>query len=368
MHSYPLPFGDSAPGMWTEPTWPLAGYEVALSQAKAIVAHLPVAARSLFRSAVDATHNRIANLKPRASDYHLVGHMVNVDHESTVAFRDYCYLMTGECGQDTQFKVRTEYRAWSAGMYIRGAGSLVVRCFGDTNCRVEYFPWEDNFFLQSYRDTRRSAQLSQTVWGNAYCADKLADSGAGVASVKPFMFDDRTWIITSICSGGSEPAMGEAWSLRPITEWPGVTYSYATQGASVEKGLIERGDHRGLVVRARGALHVIDGAMTVFEKAKPVAPRRMRAPDIPAQTESLDIDGNALFAGARCTIATVHHPAFNKELGKAVVVSKLAGEQVWASDDKPVQYRINRNKRRVIDHDPSCVQTIYAAASLRLRS
>ena len=40
--------------------------------------------------------------------------------------------------------------------------------------------------------------------------------------------------------------------------------------------------------------------------------------------------------------------------------------QVWAHEDKPVTYRTNRAGRRVVDHDPRCIQSIYSFDDLRI--
>ena len=39
--------------------------------------------------------------------------------------------------------------------------------------------------------------------------------------------------------------------------------------------------------------------------------------------------------------------------------------QVWAHDDKPLSFRINRNGRRVTDYDSRGIQTIYSFEQLR---
>jgi hypothetical protein len=374
MQTYSLTLHGSASGAWLNPSWTWAEYEAAFQRAKRLTAHLPVGAQGLFQTALEAASTAVKRApggKERGTDWtgELVGHMARADREPAEAFRDYCYLMADNRSRGTRFKVRIEYRSWSTGMYIPGVGSLIAQGGEQQDCYVEYFPWQNSFFFDSYRDAKRAAvELPYAVWQAAYCADKLAHSGAGVASVKPFMLRGRTWITTSAHTGGSDPAEGEVWSLRPIDKWKGSTYSYATQCAAVEDGLIERGDHRGLVVSVRDALHVIDGAMTVLDprymKSKVSTPAR--AVSSPAQC--LDVDGNPLFPGARCKVISVHHPAFNNELEQAVVVAKLAGEQVWVSKDEAPRYRINRAGRRVVAHDPRCIQTLHFASSLRLQS
>lgn len=72
--------------------------------------------------------------------------------------------------------------------------------------------------------------------------------------------------------------------------------------------------------------------------------------------------------GQRCEIVSVHHPVFAKEVGKRVIIVKVHPDtrQVWAHDDRPVTYKTNRAGRRVVDSDPSCIQSIYGFDQLRL--
>lgn len=73
-------------------------------------------------------------------------------------------------------------------------------------------------------------------------------------------------------------------------------------------------------------------------------------------------------AGQRCEIISVHHSAFSSNIGRKIIITKVSAEtrQVWAHDDKPPRFRINRNGRRVIDYDPRCIQTIYSFEQLRV--
>jgi len=72
--------------------------------------------------------------------------------------------------------------------------------------------------------------------------------------------------------------------------------------------------------------------------------------------------------GSRCQIVSVHHRCFSYLLGRVVVVVKVNPEfnSVWAHDDKPLTYRTNKHGRRVVDHDPRCVQSLYSLEELRL--
>ena len=76
----------------------------------------------------------------------------------------------------------------------------------------------------------------------------------------------------------------------------------------------------------------------------------------------------AFFKGVRCQIKSVHHPVFAKDIGKKVVVTRVAADtrQVFAHEDRPVTYNINRNGRRVVESDPRCIESIYSMDALRI--
>lgn len=74
--------------------------------------------------------------------------------------------------------------------------------------------------------------------------------------------------------------------------------------------------------------------------------------------------------GQRCQVISVHHPVFESDVGKFVIITSVSSSssQVWAHDDKPETYRINRKGSRVLENDPKAVQSIYAFNQLRLVS
>ena len=67
-------------------------------------------------------------------------------------------------------------------------------------------------------------------------------------------------------------------------------------------------------------------------------------------------------------LVSVHHPVFDRYIGKRIIIVKVHPDtrQVWAHDDRPVTYKTNRAGRRVVDSDPSCIQSIYGFDQLRL--
>lgn len=96
------------------------------------------------------------------------------------------------------------------------------------------------------------------------------------------------------------------------------------------------------------------------------APRDSQAKDDDAEGDDADPDPAAPQPGQRWRIVSVHHPCFNRDIGKVIVITKTnyAMRSVFAHDDRPVTYRKNRNGRMVTSYDPRCVETIYGWDSL----
>jgi len=82
----------------------------------------------------------------------------------------------------------------------------------------------------------------------------------------------------------------------------------------------------------------------------------------------VDPDPEAPKPGQRWRIVSVHHPCFDKDIGKIIVITRTCHgtRNVFAHDDKPVTYRKNRNGRMVVDYDPRCVETVYGWDSLEI--
>jgi len=95
---------------------------------------------------------------------------------------------------------------------------------------------------------------------------------------------------------------------------------------------------------------------------KAVKPKAAKAAKMNAKEEIRRFE-----LGQRCQVISVHHPVFEKDIGKFVIITKLSpySSQVWAHDDEPTKYRINRNGRRVVQYDPKSVHSIYSFDQLR---
>jgi hypothetical protein len=72
--------------------------------------------------------------------------------------------------------------------------------------------------------------------------------------------------------------------------------------------------------------------------------------------------------GVKCRVVGVHLACMAKDIGKVVVVTRADPDLqvLFAHDDRPVTYRTNAKGRRVVDHDPRCIQTVYSMRYLRI--
>ncbi|EMJ7039738.1 MULTISPECIES: klcB [Pseudomonadota] len=130
--------------------------------------------------------------------------------------------------------------------------------------------------------------------------------------------------------------------------------------------------HQAFIARKWAASAKAKLAAARAKAQEPAGQRREPAtPAKPQPEPAKDEDAPAwpatFFPGLRCEIVSVHHPVFAKEIGKHVIITKISPEtrQVWAHDDKPARYRINRNGRKVCEYDPRCIESCYGYDQLR---
>lgn len=130
-----------------------------------------------------------------------------------------------------------------------------------------------------------------------------------------------------------------------------------------------------VVLTARQAFIVrkwAEAARPRLKAAMREAKKSPAAPVAPAPAGAADEGGGAEAGaddpepGQRYRIVKVHHPCFEKSLGKIVVIAKVFPGKcsVFAHDDRPLTYRKSRNGRMVVDYDPRCDQTVYSMDSL----
>ncbi|HIF4305210.1 TPA: protein klcB [Salmonella enterica subsp. enterica serovar Infantis] len=127
--------------------------------------------------------------------------------------------------------------------------------------------------------------------------------------------------------------------------------------------------HQAFVARkwAASAKAKIASARSKAETGSRNAKTEAETPKPAEEDEDAPPEPAAFAQGQRCKIISVHHPCFAKEVGKHVIITKVhpATRQVWAHDDKPARFRVNRNGRKVCEYDPRCIESCYGYDQLR---
>jgi hypothetical protein len=190
---------------------------------------------------------------------------IEADPQAVAAFIRHCETFAGtvstSSGPVIEYKTRVEPRMKTFGVYVENVGSLIVRehtkTHGDWPLTVVFAPYRDTLFLAHYSDDAATMEAPGNLWRPAYSADKIA-MAKGNASVEPFVFQGRKYIITSISTHGAY-AEGAAWTFCRLQDWNGPTYTYQEHNKVADAGRISRGDYRGLVISVRGQKCVIDG-------------------------------------------------------------------------------------------------------------
>lgn len=185
-----------------------------------------------------------------------------LDDETMDRFIEHCETHAGAKYDRTIYKVagKTNHvRLKAYGMHVEGLGSLVARDWGNSNRGIDFeLIDQDTFFLDSYEDGSPEYEAPYTLWGRAMSCQKLAESGDAVCNVTTVQHLGRDFMVTGI-EHGKEYRKGWGWSLVPACDWRGKTYSYRGQIDAYNSGVLQRGDHRGLLVKVRGELCVVDG-------------------------------------------------------------------------------------------------------------
>ncbi len=254
-------------GAWLNPHWDAQEWVRAIDQATRRVPTVADQFRSLYQSAVDVAKVELAKVIEAGADvyYRLPSIKLASEGEALEAFVNACERLAKAPVGGIEVKVREDVRIKTAAVYIENVGTIIAYQWPQVGGgNVSYYPWKDSFFLPSYLDGMPIVKAPYSTWKGAYCADKLAMSGKGVASVPTFKLAGREYIQTGgMGVRGFEQA--RAWRICPISDWHGETHTYQSICKAYDDGIRERGDERGVVVKVRGQLCVLEAAMTVYD-------------------------------------------------------------------------------------------------------
>lgn len=282
-------FGDVSPAYrldadwtWKEKPRSMREHMARLATAKAALDKLvgiPHAVFSEVLSGVLAEHDRQVawchyDEKSDDEKYTLWGHATTFTEAEYETLITHCTKHDGQTVEGVEYKVRTSPSTATGkanvyvAMHATGIGSILIsRCSGrDGTWHTMRFTHieRDSFFLPSYEDDAQYEYCSGTVWGPAYSAQLIAEAHKKIASVRTFKFGGREYVNTgaSYCGDYSQCS---AWAIIAAEEWTGDTFSYAEMTQAWDRGASERGDMRGLLVRVRGQLCVLEKYMTVYD-------------------------------------------------------------------------------------------------------
>lgn len=268
-------FGDSAPqlvaqtvGTWSDPEFTTSQYNAMFTKAQDRLQSIAGPARRLFAQGLE--NARVEHAKMTAhhgnddQPYRLWRTRCHVTDQEFSCFVDHCRLMIGIDLPGMEFKVRNRLAGLTAAMHVSGLGTLIAWRWSADNYAIDFRPWRDTFFLDSYRDHIPLIEAPYSLWAIAYCADKLAESDQGVANVPTFMLNGREYINDGV-SGSATHRECEGWTFCALADWNGPTYNYRSQCRAWDTGTLERGDRRGLIVHVRGQKCVLDSAATIYD-------------------------------------------------------------------------------------------------------
>lgn len=166
------------------------------------------------------------------------------------------------------FKVRQTPGNRCFGTHIDGVGSLVLRVWSSSNYGLSFCFDRDTFFNESFHDTETVIEWPVSQWVQAVCPARLAQGP--IPSVPTVLHGGRHYLVSGASYHGPR-SMGHAWTVCAREDWQGVVFNSNQELLAVYvRGTLERGDHRGQLVRVDGRLCVIDGAAQFVDNASGV--------------------------------------------------------------------------------------------------
>lgn len=294
-------FGADAPvlrampaGTWLDKSYTRLAIEEGFARAKAHLAHLEDVERdvlALTLNAAIAGHEESMSWRSKGDNddqlYTLRRFNPDYDDELVLCFIAHCKCQLVARASSAEYKVTDTPDDVSVGVYYPGIGSVVARWYKRSgNSSIDFSFGRDTHFLDSYRDAFDAVYCDQLVWEDVYAAQTLAESGDKIASVRTFTVGAREYVNKG-AHWSKDYAQCIAYAIVPACEWQGDTYTYKTLIQAFDNGAKERGDSRGLLVRVRGQLCVLEKFVSVYDDRPRTAPIGMStcAEEAPAEDE-----------------------------------------------------------------------------------
>lgn len=262
----------AAPGTW-DPAGLCAteeGHRARLDAALSALAAIPEPARALFAAAIAAERAGLAHQVARmtlseGASFRLWGQRVRYSLEELQPFMDHCQGEAGARSAAAEYKVTTRKSMHVAAMFVPGVGTLVARVWPGVSEGLDFTLQErDTALLDAYDDGAPSISFPAGRRAESMC-QRFCESGDTVPSAITNSVDGRRYVVTGTAfSGrGSNAWTADAWTLVPAAQWDGPTFTYRTLIQAYDAGTMQRGDHRGQLVKVRGVLCVLESYATL---------------------------------------------------------------------------------------------------------
>jgi hypothetical protein len=247
-------------GQWLERALTLAELRAALEKASARLLDVPEVARAAFARAIEDYHAELHRKIADGADW-----AQNAMRGFDCKHIDIANLMRCcERGDMPGAELRLHRRLSinTTAIHVRDVGTLELRHWPlhDT-MSATYVPYRSTAMLPSYRDNCPRVALPWGVWCKAVSAQALGEARDGIGSVQTCTHGGREYTIVGVMYGKQVEA--EAWAIVPRQIWAGPTYTSHQLRVAYDGGNIERGDHRGQLVKVRGQMCVLQ-AMSLF--------------------------------------------------------------------------------------------------------
>jgi len=260
-------FAEAAPGTWLRASHTAADYRVMIEQAGLALLQLKGPTRALFQRALEAAQAELTAVGLRktgtSATFVLRLTSFDVDADDLAAFIALIEAAPHGAGGHEHKVRRGTQDSLRVAMFVPQLGTLHANR-GPNGAWVDFELERGAFFMDSFRDGCPIHKLAAHVFRAAYCADKLAASDRQRAAVPTFSFGGREYVNTGGMSHDTYAEV-QAWTIRPLADWHGATFSYREQCAAYSAGTIERGDHRGLVVTVRGVPCVLESQTHFYD-------------------------------------------------------------------------------------------------------
>lgn len=279
-----VPFREDEPGAWLAPSMPLSAHLSAVFRAKQSIGGI-CNLQTAYAQGIDAFERELRCHEKCEEPFGVNLRHLSLSGEVLQEIKDTIpAVLAGDVQiPGAQCKRRAGIGTTKMGVFVPGAGSLVLTVA--PRCELVHFSLHrDNFFRDSYRDDQPVIEAASSLWDEVCCAGTIAQSGGNAASCKAFAFNGVEYINDGQMHS-MELCTCEGWTFRPLAQWDGPTYTYATQRAAWDDGRLERGDRRGLVVNVNRKTVVLDGSALFFDRRKAAkATEHVSMPKVRART------------------------------------------------------------------------------------